>query len=229
MSSSKGTVLIIEDNAVNAEMAVDLLENAGFSALHASTADNGIDLARAQNPGLILMDVFLPNKSGLEATQILKNDADLKDIPVVAFTALGLDDERKQLMSQGCAGIITKPIDVATFVETVTNYLLKKTSPVKPAAPGTVEEKSTAPAPAESNTTMNNAPHTPQEIRTTISALSHDLQAPARKIHQFCDILLSSSAEDLSPDNRQWVERINKSSQQIFTTLSKYMELLTSV
>jgi two-component system cell cycle response regulator DivK len=228
MSSSKGTVLIIEDNAVNAEMAVDLLENAGFSALHASTADNGIDLARTQNPGLILMDVFLPNKSGLEATQILKSDACLKDIPVVAFTALGLDDERKQLMSQGCAGIITKPIDVATFVETVTNYLLKKTSPVKPAAPSAIEERPTAPA-LDASTTMNNAPHTPQEIRSTISALSHDLQAPARKIHQFCDILLSSSATELSPDNRQWVERINKSSQQIFTTLSKYMELLTSV
>lgn len=227
MSSSKGTVLIIEDNAVNAEMAVDLLENAGFSALHASTADNGIDMARAQNPGLILMDVFLPNKSGMEATQILKNDANLKDIPVVAFTALGLDDERKQLMSQGCAGIITKPIDVATFVETVANYLLKKTSP-KPAAPGAIEEKSTAPA-LDASTAMHNTPHTPQEIRTTISALSHDLQAPARKIHQFCDILLSSSAADLSPENRQWVERINKSSQQIFTTLGKYMELLTSV
>lgn len=216
---SKGTILIIEDNSSNAEMAIDLLEDAGFTALHALDADQGIELAHYNHPNVILMDMFLPIKSGLEATHILKADPDLKKIPVVAFTAMGLDEERAQLIAEGCDGVITKPIDVSHFAEDVANYI-------------TCESVIAEAVPPQPQPVLPHVADTPAEFaeaqkvfKETISKLSHDLQSPARKIHQFCDMLLSTAdTSSLSADNRMLVERIDRSSEQLLAILASSLE-----
>jgi two-component system cell cycle response regulator DivK len=217
--SSKGTILIIEDNANNAEMAIDLLEGAGFTALHALNADEGIELAHCNHPNVILMDMFLPHKSGLEATHILKKDPDLKDIPVVAFTSMGFDAEREQFMAEGCDGLITKPIDVDRFADSVANYLSpqsqSKLGPeVRLGPPTPPRQPQVAISPIELLAAQ-------KALQETISKFSHDVQAPARKVHQFCSMVLASDDASLSPENRMMVERIDRSSQQMLDILAK--------
>jgi two-component system cell cycle response regulator DivK len=210
----------VEDNATNAEMAVELLETGGFKTLHAFDVDHGLEMARRYHPNLILMDMLIPEKSGLETIPEVKADPQLRDIPLVAFTALGLESDCQQFLSEGCSGVISKPIDVETFVDTVTGFL--KTEPV--AQPQPAMPPSSHPAPvglAAQSEALEKARH---ELKETIALLSHDLQAPARKIHQFCDILLSTDASGLNEENRLWVQRINRSSQQMLDTLAKSME-----
>jgi two-component system cell cycle response regulator DivK len=220
MSAFRGIVLVIEDNATNAEMAVELLENGGFKTLHAFEVDHGLEMARRYHPNLILMDMLIPEKSGLETIPEVKADPLLRHIPLVAFTALGLDSDRQQFLSEGCSGVISKPIDVETFVDTVASFLNAETvAQPQPAMP-----PSSHPAPvglAAQSEELEKARH---QLKETINLLSHDLQAPARKIHQFCDILLSSDTSGLNDENRMWVERINRSSQQMLETLAKSME-----
>src|SRR5436309_1787180 len=110
MPSAKGTVLTIEDSVSSAEMAMDLLHDAGFDTWHASNVNQGLDYARHHHPDLVLMDMFLPFKSGMDTIPVFKNDPELQNIPLIAFTALGLEEERRQLLRQGCDGVITKPI-----------------------------------------------------------------------------------------------------------------------
>jgi two-component system, cell cycle response regulator DivK len=220
MPTFKGIVLIIEDNPVNAEMAVDLLEGSGFKTLHSLDVDHGLEMARRYHPNLILMDMLIPEKSGLESIPLIKADPLLRDIPLVAFTALGLESDRQQFVSQGCAGVISKPIDVGTFVDTVVSFMNTEPAPQnQPAMPS-----SSYPATTGLSAQGEDLEKARHDLQETISILSHDLQAPARKIHQFCDILLSSDLSALSEENRMWVDRISRSSQQLLETLASSME-----
>lgn len=115
----KGTILIIEDNPLNLDMAQDLLEYAGFETLQAEDAETGIQLAKRHQPDLILLDLHLPIISGYDACKIMKADPQIRDIPVVAFTALAMESDHQQALSCGCTGIINKPINVDEFAETV--------------------------------------------------------------------------------------------------------------
>jgi two-component system cell cycle response regulator DivK len=117
------TVLIIEDNPLSQEMAVELLEMAGFKVLVASDAETGIQTAKAQHPELILMDLHLPGKSGYDATTALKADPDTHDIVIIGFTAYVMAEEQERAKARGCAGVISKPIDVDRFAQMVGQYL----------------------------------------------------------------------------------------------------------
>jgi len=218
MLSDKGTVLIIEDSVSSAEMAMDLLQDAGFDAWHASDVTQGLDYARHHHPALVLMDMFLPFKSGMDTIPVFKNDPELHDIPLIAFTALGLEEERNQLLKQGCDGVITKPIDVAHFAESVENYLRHSTEVAH-----TISEAKAAAVP---NTQSQDAQNV---LKETIAKLSHDVQGPVRKIHQFCDIMRSSASSDLSQENREWVDRIDRNAQDLLDTLSQNMARLKSL
>ena len=116
-------VLIVEDNAMNLELATDLLEIAGYSVTQAGTGEDGIKLARQERPDLILMDIGLPGMDGLEATKILKGEEETKGIPVVALTAHAMKGDEEKALETGCAGYITKPIDTRAFVEKVTCFI----------------------------------------------------------------------------------------------------------
>jgi len=122
-------ILIIEDNPMNMELATDLLEAAGYVVIQAGTAEEGIELARAEFPDLILMDVGLPGMDGLEATGNLKQDPTTKDIPVIAMTAHAMKGDEKKALAAGCAGYITKPIDTREFPKAVARFIEAAGSP----------------------------------------------------------------------------------------------------
>src|SRR5882724_9114973 len=109
------TVMIVEDNELNMKLFNDLLESRGYSIIQTRNGMEAIGLARAHHPDLILMDIQLPEVSGLVVTKWLKEDDDLQSIPVIAVTAFA--------MQGGCEGYISKPISVPHFLETIARYI----------------------------------------------------------------------------------------------------------
>ena len=117
------TVLIVEDNELNMKLFHDLLEAHGYNTVQTR---NGIDvmaLARQHRPDLILMDIQLPEVSGLEVTRWLKDDDDLRSIPVIAITAFAMKGDEERIREGGCEAYLSKPISVTKFLETVRTYL----------------------------------------------------------------------------------------------------------
>ena len=125
MNSRK--VLLIEDNLMNMELAADLLETAGFQVLKAERAEDGIAMAVAQQPDIILMDIALPGMDGLEATRRIKQDARTAWIPIVALTASAMRGDDDRARSAGCCGYIAKPIDTRRFAKTVAALMGERT------------------------------------------------------------------------------------------------------
>ena len=117
------TILIIEDNPTNLELAKDLLEAAGFIVLSANEAEEGLRVARQILPDLILMDISLPGMDGLSATRELKCDPATTHIPVVALTAHAMRGDEQSALEVGCAGYLTKPIATRDFVATLHRWL----------------------------------------------------------------------------------------------------------
>jgi two-component system cell cycle response regulator DivK len=116
------TVLIVEDNELNMKLFNDLLEAHGYATLKTSDGIEAIELARKHRPALILMDIQLPEVSGLEVTKWIKEDDDLKAIPVVAVTAFAMKGDEERIREGGCEAYLSKPISVAKFLETVRTY-----------------------------------------------------------------------------------------------------------
>ncbi|SFM31216.1 MULTISPECIES: response regulator [Rugamonas] len=104
------TILVVEDNLANMKLAALLLRNAGHQVLAAADAESGLAAARAERPGLILMDLQLPGMDGLAATALLKADPATAAIPVIALTALAMKDDRARSLAAGCDGYIAKPL-----------------------------------------------------------------------------------------------------------------------
>ncbi len=117
------TLLIIEDNALNAEMAGELLKKAGHDVITTEDAVEGIKLAKLKSPDLVLMDLGLPQMDGLTATRILKDDPLTQNIPIVAFTALVMKSDEQKAYGAGCSGFIPKPIDTNSFASTVEKFI----------------------------------------------------------------------------------------------------------
>jgi len=116
-------ILVIEDNAGNLELIRVVLEMAGYEVIGAENADDGLTSAYQNRPDLILMDMHLPGLDGYEATRILKQDPKLKDVPVIAVTAIcGLADEKK-LIEYGCNGYINKPVNTRTLADQIAGFL----------------------------------------------------------------------------------------------------------
>ena len=119
----KKTVLIVEDNELNMKLFGDLLEAHGYATLKTGNGIEAIELARAHHPNLIIMDIQLPEVSGLDVTRWLKEDEDLRSIPVIAVTAFAMKGDEERIREGGCAAYLSKPISVAKFLETVRTYL----------------------------------------------------------------------------------------------------------
>ena len=122
-SKMKKTVLIVEDNELNMKLFNDLLEAHGYATLKTASGIDAIELARAHKPDLILMDIQLPEVSGLEVTKWLKDDSELRSIPVVAITAFAMKGDEERIRQGGCEAYLSKPISVTKFLETVRTYL----------------------------------------------------------------------------------------------------------
>ena len=116
-------ILVIEDNALNMKLVVTLLRLSQFEIIEAKDAEDGLKLAHIHRPNLILMDIQLPGMSGLQATQVIKKDAELKDVPVVALTSYVMEGDKDKIINAGCDGYIPKPIDTRHFLETISAYI----------------------------------------------------------------------------------------------------------
>lgn len=117
------TVLVVEDNELNMKLFHDLLEAHGISTIQTRNGNDVMDIARAQRPDLILMDIQLPEISGLDVTRLLKADEELRDIPVIAVTAFAMKGDEQKIREGGCEDYISKPISVTHFMETIQKYL----------------------------------------------------------------------------------------------------------
>lgn len=117
------TILIVEDNELNMKLFNDLLQAHGYNTLQVKDGRVVIDMTRKNRPDLILMDIQLPEISGLEITKMLKADDDLRAIPVIAVTAFAMKGDEQKIRNGGCDGYIAKPISVASFLQTVSRFL----------------------------------------------------------------------------------------------------------
>ena len=116
-------VLIVEDNELNMKLFNDLLVAHGYGTLLTKDGVEAIALARQHRPDLILMDIQLPEISGLQVTQWLKEDEDLRTIPIIAVTAFAMKGDEEKIRDGGCEAYIAKPISVASFLRTVERFL----------------------------------------------------------------------------------------------------------
>jgi two-component system cell cycle response regulator DivK len=117
------TVLVVEDNELNMKLFRDLLEAQDYQVLETREGLQALTLARQHRPDLILMDIQLPEISGLEVTKWLKEDEDLSPIPVIAVTAFAMKGDEERIREGGCEAYLSKPISVMQFLDTVRTYL----------------------------------------------------------------------------------------------------------
>ena len=118
-------ILIVEDNEKNMKLARDLLQYHGFTVAGADNAEDGLALARATPPKLILMDIQLPGMDGVAALAHLRSDPVTAAIPVVAMTASVMREDRERFDKAGFDGFITKPIDVRAFPQQVRDHIAR--------------------------------------------------------------------------------------------------------
>lgn len=123
MTETGKTVLIVEDNELNMKLFHDLLEAHGIGTLETRNGKDVMDIARAHKPDLILMDIQLPEISGLDVTKMMKADNDLKSIPIIAVTAFAMKGDEEKIRESGCEDYISKPISVVDFITIVQKYL----------------------------------------------------------------------------------------------------------
>jgi two-component system cell cycle response regulator DivK len=116
-------VLVVEDNELNMKLFHDLLEAHGHETVQTKEGHEALALAREHKPDLILMDIQLPEVSGLDVTRWLKDEEALADIPVVAVTAFAMKGDEQKILEGGCEGYISKPISVSEFMEVIQRYI----------------------------------------------------------------------------------------------------------
>jgi two-component system cell cycle response regulator DivK len=116
------TVMIVEDNELNMKLFNDLLEAFGYRTIKTRDGRQAFDIVRDQRPDLVIMDIQLPEISGLDITRKLKADPDLRAIPVVAVTAFAMRGDEQRIRAEGCEAYLSKPISVQTFLDTVKRF-----------------------------------------------------------------------------------------------------------
>lgn len=117
------TVLVVEDNEMNMQLVEYLLEEGGYGILKATSGEDALEEAKKKLPDLILMDIHLPGMDGLAVVRQLKDDPRTAAVPVLALTAHAMRGDRDRFLQAGCDGYISKPIDVATFIPSISPYL----------------------------------------------------------------------------------------------------------
>jgi len=116
-------ILIVEDNEKNLKLVRDVLQVKGYATIEAGNAEDGIRLASARKPDLILMDIQLPGMNGIDALGILRGNPETAEIPVVAVTASVMQQDRNKITEAGFNGYVGKPINLKEFLDAVRNAL----------------------------------------------------------------------------------------------------------
>ncbi len=116
-------ILIVEDNQVNMELFVDLLEVSGYEYICAMNGKEALEIAKKENPDIVLLDIQLPGMDGLTVGRILKSSDETKHIKVVALTAHAMRGDREMFLKEGFDGYISKPIKTKEFIDTIRDFL----------------------------------------------------------------------------------------------------------
>ncbi len=116
-------ILIVEDNEKNMKLVRDILRHNGFATIEATTGGEGVRLATAEAPDLVLMDIQLPDIDGIEALRLIRTNAALDAVPVVAVSASVMPDDQQKIVSSGFDAFVTKPINLRQFLDTVKRFL----------------------------------------------------------------------------------------------------------
>ncbi len=116
-------ILIVEDNELNLKLFKDLLGSHGYQTTEVTEGTKAYDKIKEVRPDLIIMDIQLPEVSGIDITKRLKADDELKAIPVIAVTAFAMKDDEKKILDAGCEAYISKPIQIGMFLETINKFL----------------------------------------------------------------------------------------------------------
>jgi two-component system cell cycle response regulator DivK len=119
----KATILLIEDNEKNRYLTTFILEKYGYNVVQAEDGQTGIILARQIKPDLILLDIQLPVMDGYAVARELTKNGELQDVPIVAVTSYAMVGDRERILAAGCVGYLEKPINPATFVAEIEQYL----------------------------------------------------------------------------------------------------------
>ena len=116
-------ILIVEDEPKNMTLIRDLLQVSGYKTTEATDGEQGVELAKASKPDLILMDIQMPKMDGLQATRILKADTTTSNIPVLALTSYAMKGDKERVLEAGCDGYIAKPFNIQELLKEVAKYL----------------------------------------------------------------------------------------------------------
>src|SRR5262245_5819497 len=116
-------ILVVEDNPANMKLVRLLLEMASYQVLEAEDAPKGIEIATAEMPDLVLMDIQLPGMDGLEAVRRLRANPATRDLKIIALTAFAMKGDESRMIEAGCNGYIAKPIQYQEFLQTVSTIL----------------------------------------------------------------------------------------------------------
>lgn len=116
-------ILIVEDNDLNLKLFRDLLGAHGYETVETKEGKEALSLCREIMPDLILMDIQLPEISGLDITRKIKAESDIKSIPIIAVTAFAMKDDEEKILQAGCQAYISKPISITPFLDTIKKFL----------------------------------------------------------------------------------------------------------
>ena len=116
-------ILIVEDNEKNRRLARDILQVKGYRTIEAETAESGLEMAPKENPDLVLMDIQLPGMNGIQALKKLRANEATRAIPVLAFTASVMPQDRREIMDAGFDGFVAKPVNLKEFIAAIAKAL----------------------------------------------------------------------------------------------------------
>ena len=116
-------ILIVEDNEKNRRLARDILQVKGYRTIEAETAESGLEMAPKEHPDLVLMDIQLPGMNGIQALKKLRESEATRAIPVLAFTASVMPQDRREIMDAGFDGFVAKPVNLKEFIAAIAKAL----------------------------------------------------------------------------------------------------------
>ena len=122
------TILIIDDDPRNRKLAGELLGTMGYKIIEAENGQEGIDLAKSEQPAMILMDIMMPVMDGIEATRRLKADKKTCKIPIIILSSKAMKEDRDTICKSGCDGYLTKPFDIYELLDLINNLIKKQNS-----------------------------------------------------------------------------------------------------
>lgn len=123
MVNKKAKILVVEDNAVNLELFMDLIRMGGHECIHTSKGEDVLDIVKAEKPDLLLLDIQLPGIDGLTVGKIIKSNEETKDLKIIALTAYAMKGDKEMFLEKGFDGYIPKPVKMKEFLQTIESYL----------------------------------------------------------------------------------------------------------